>query len=32
MVTHRVIEMNPEAETLVTQGDANEDPRRRNHL
>ena len=26
MVTHRVIEMNPEAETLVTQGDANEDP------
>ena len=26
MVTHRVIEMNPEAETLVTQGDANADP------
>lgn len=26
MVTHRVIEINPEAQTLITQGDANEDP------
>ena len=26
MVTHRVVEINPEAQTLITQGDANEDP------
>lgn len=26
MVTHRVIEIDPEAQTLITQGDANEDP------